>query len=78
MLTHTPQAEFGYKPNPKMGDQLGHALKTGIPLMLLFGEDELARGEIKVLCVVPHPTPVPHPVSTGQKLAAANRDCCFC
>lgn len=42
------QAEFGYKPNPKMGDQLGHALKTGIPLMLLFGEDELARGEIKV------------------------------
>lgn len=49
VLTDTvAQAEFGYKPNPKMGDQLGHALKTGIPLMLLFGEDELARGEIKV------------------------------
>lgn len=42
------QAEFGFKPNPKMGDQLGYALKSGIPLMLLFGDDELANGVIKV------------------------------
>ena len=42
------RAEFGFKPNPKMGDQLGHALKSGIPLMVLFGEDELARGVLKL------------------------------
>jgi threonyl-tRNA synthetase len=42
------KAEFGYKPNPKMGDQLGYALEQGVPLMVLFGEDELARGVVKV------------------------------
>lgn len=42
------KAEFGFKPNPKMGDQLGYALEQGIPFMVLFGEDELTRGEVKV------------------------------
>jgi hypothetical protein len=42
------KAEFGFKPNPKMGDQLGHALESGIPFMVLFGEDELAAGKVKV------------------------------
>jgi len=42
------KAEFGYKPNPKMADQLGYALKGGIPFMLLFGEDELAKGVVKI------------------------------
>jgi hypothetical protein len=41
-------AEFGFKANPKMGDQLGAALEGGIPLMVLFGEDELASGVVKV------------------------------
>ena len=45
------QAEFGYKPNPKMGDQLTHALKSGIPLLVLFGEDELQAGTVKVRAV---------------------------
>lgn len=31
-----------------MGDQLGYALKAGIPFMVLFGDDELARGVVKV------------------------------
>ncbi len=42
------KAEFGFKPNPKMGDQLTAALEQGIPFMVLFGEDELQRGVVKV------------------------------
>eukprot|EP00210_Caulerpa_lentillifera_P005171 g4943.t1 len=41
-------AEFGYKPNPKMGDQLNYALQQGIPFMVLFGEDELSEGVVKI------------------------------
>eukprot|EP00775_Hariotina_reticulata_P012337 gene12337-12470_t len=41
-------AEFGFKPNPKMGDQLGYALEQGIPFMVLFGDDELKSGVVKV------------------------------
>ena len=42
------KAEFGFKPNPKMGDQLGYALKAGIPFVVLFGEDEMNRGVVKL------------------------------
>lgn len=42
------KAEFGFKPNPKMADQLGYALKSGIPFMILFGEDEVAKGVVKL------------------------------
>jgi hypothetical protein len=42
------KAEFGFKPNPKMGDQLGYALEQGIPLMVLFGDEEIKKGEVKV------------------------------
>eukprot|EP00803_Ostreobium_quekettii_P009552 evm.model.scf_85EXC.10 EVM.evm.TU.scf_85EXC.10 scf_85EXC:64372-67395(+) len=41
-------AEFGFKPNPKMGDQLNYALNKGIPFLVLFGEDELSKGVVKV------------------------------
>jgi histidyl-tRNA synthetase len=42
------KAEFGFKPNPKMADQLGYALKAGIPYMALFGEDEITQGVVKL------------------------------
>lgn len=42
------KTEFGFKPNPKMGDQLNYALKTGIPLLVLFGEDEINSGVVKL------------------------------
>lgn len=42
------RAEFGYKPNPKMGDQLTYALDSGIPYMVIFGGDELAKGVLKI------------------------------
>ncbi|CAG9463735.1 unnamed protein product [Pedinophyceae sp. YPF-701] len=42
------RAEFGYKANPKMGDQLPYALAQGIPLLVIFGGDEIERGVVKV------------------------------
>ena len=42
------KAEFGFKPNPKMGDQLNHAFETAIPFMVLFGEDEINKGVVKI------------------------------
>lgn len=41
-------AEFGFKPNPKMGDQLGYALEAGIPFMVLFGDSEVEAGVVKI------------------------------
>jgi histidyl-tRNA synthetase len=41
-------AEFGFKANPKMGDQLGAAFDAGIPFMVLFGSTELEAGIVKV------------------------------
>ncbi|GMH38611.1 hypothetical protein BSKO_06495 [Bryopsis sp. KO-2023] len=42
------KAEFGFKPNPKMGDQLNYVLDGGIPFMVLFGGDELEKGLVKI------------------------------
>ncbi|GIL94796.1 hypothetical protein Vretimale_943 [Volvox reticuliferus] len=42
------RAEFGYKPNPKMADNLGFCHENGVPYMVLFGEDELAKGVVKI------------------------------
>lgn len=42
------KAEFGFKPNPKMGDQLNYVLENGIPYMVLFGGDELEKGIVKI------------------------------
>ncbi|KAF5833236.1 hypothetical protein DUNSADRAFT_10518 [Dunaliella salina] len=41
-------AEFGFKPNPKMGDQLNYALEQAIPFIVLFGDEELNAGCVKV------------------------------
>jgi len=42
------KAEFGFKTNPKMGDQLNYTLEQGIPYMVLFGEDEIGVGQVKI------------------------------
>lgn len=42
------KAEFGFKPNPKMGDQLNFCLDNYIPFMVLVGETELQDGVIKI------------------------------
>jgi histidyl-tRNA synthetase len=43
------KAEFPYAENPKFQKQLTQALECGVPLLVIIGEDELAKGE--VLCV---------------------------
>jgi histidyl-tRNA synthetase len=43
------RAEFGYKPNPNFKtDIVGFAQDQGIPVVVLFGEDELAKGVVNV------------------------------
>ena len=41
-------AEFGFKPNPKMGDQINYALESGIPFMVLFGDEEIKENSVKI------------------------------
>eukprot|EP01024_Parvocaulis_polyphysoides_P048985 TRINITY_DN47074_c0_g3_i2.p1 TRINITY_DN47074_c0_g3~~TRINITY_DN47074_c0_g3_i2.p1 ORF type:complete len:223 (-),score=52.06 TRINITY_DN47074_c0_g3_i2:149-817(-) len=40
--------EFGFKADPKMGDNFDYVFEQGIPFMVLFGEDELAKGMVKI------------------------------
>ena len=35
-----------YAENPKFQKQLTQALESGVPLLVIIGEDELARGEV--------------------------------
>ncbi len=46
------KAEFGYKANPKMGDQLGAALEQGIPFMVGDGQLMLSRVCSHGVCMV--------------------------
>eukprot|EP00884_Botryococcus_braunii_P005094 jgi/Botrbrau1/14586/Bobra.0312s0009.1 len=41
-------AEFGYKANPNLKDQLGYADENGIPFVVLFGDTELEQGVFKL------------------------------
>jgi histidyl-tRNA synthetase len=41
-------AEFSHLDNPKFKKQLDESLERGIPFMVVFGEDEVARGVVKI------------------------------
>jgi histidyl-tRNA synthetase len=41
-------AEYPHQDNPKFKKQLDDALERGIPFMVVFGSDELAKGVVKV------------------------------
>ena len=41
-------AEILYNDNPKVPKQIQFALDTGIPLILWIGEEEVAKGVVKV------------------------------
>ncbi len=41
-------AEMLYNDNPKVPKQIQYALDTGVPLILWIGEDEVAKGIVKV------------------------------
>ncbi len=42
------KTESSYKKNPKMLNQLQHCEETGIPLAIIIGESELAKGVVKL------------------------------
>lgn len=48
------KAEYLFAASPNMQKQLTHALETGIPLMVIFGEDELAAGQVKLKLLSDH------------------------
>jgi histidyl-tRNA synthetase len=48
------KAEYMFVATPNMQKQLTHALETGIPLMVIFGEDELTAGVLKVKRLADH------------------------
>lgn len=41
-------AEYSHQDNPKFKKQLDESLERGIPFMVVFGEDEVSRGVVKV------------------------------
>lgn len=45
---HGIAAETLYNDNPKVPKQIEFALENGIPLILWIGEDEVAKGVVKV------------------------------
>ncbi len=44
-------AEYSSKESPKLKPQLDDVLERGIPYMIVFGEDEINKGTVKVKCV---------------------------
>ncbi len=42
------QAEFGFKADPNMKDQLKYAFDNGIRFLVLFGEEEINSGAPQV------------------------------
>jgi histidyl-tRNA synthetase len=48
------KAEYLFAAAPNMQKQLTHALETGIPLMVIFGEDELSAGVLKLKRLADH------------------------
>lgn len=41
-------ADFVYARNPKLGKQLTQAAEQGIPLAVIFGQDEIDKGMVKI------------------------------
>ncbi len=47
-------AEYSHHENPKFKKQLDDALERGVPFMVVFGEEELANGSVKVKDMAQH------------------------
>ena len=41
-------SEYSHKENPKLKPQMDEVLERGIPFMIVFGEDEVEKGVVKV------------------------------
>ena len=47
-------AEYSHHENPKLKRQLDEALARGVPIMVVFGEEEMRNGTIKVKDIKAH------------------------
>ena len=47
-------AEYSHHESPKFKKQLDEALAKGVPLMVVFGEEELQNGTVKVKDMIKH------------------------
>lgn len=47
-------AEYSHQDNPKFKKQLDYVLEKGIPYVVVFGEEEVAQGVVKVKDIVNH------------------------
>lgn len=47
-------AEYSHQDNPKFKKQLDYVLEQGIPFVVVFGEEELSNGTVKVKCIEGH------------------------
>ena len=46
--------EYSTAENPKFKKQLDESLQRRIPVMIVFGEDEISRGVVKIKCMAEH------------------------
>ena len=42
------QAEMSYKKNPKLLNQFQYSEREGVPLIVIVGDEEKARGGVKI------------------------------
>ena len=47
-------AEYPHQDDPKFKKQLDYALEHGIPYVVVFGEEELKAGNVKIKDIVKH------------------------
>lgn len=47
-------AEYSHHENPKFKKQLDEALTRGVPVMIVFGEEEVQKGTVKVKDMLKH------------------------
>ena len=47
-------AEYSHQDNPKFKKQLDYVLEKGIPYLVVFGEEELQKGTVKVKTMANH------------------------
>jgi len=48
LWTANISAEYAHQDNPKLKKQLDEVLERGIPFMVVFGQDELQMGRVKL------------------------------
>jgi histidyl-tRNA synthetase len=66
-------AEYSHQDSPKFKKQLDETLERGIPFMVVFGEDEMAKGVVKLKNMREH---TEQEVALGALVASLLKDNC--